>query len=83
MGGHFDIDNKLQSIQKLEDKLNESTIWDDPDYANQVSKELADLKKETTSFQNLKKDIENNLEMFELMEEEYEESIYSSLVDEE
>jgi len=83
LGGHFDIDNKLQSIQKLEDKLNESTIWDDPDYANQVSKELADLKKETTSFQNLKKDIENNLEMFELMEEEYEESIYSSLVDEE
>ncbi len=83
MGGHFDIESKLQSIQALEQKLNDSSIWNDPDYANQVSKELADLKKETISYANLKRDIENNLEMFQFMEEDFDESIYTSLVEDE
>ena len=50
LGGHFDLDAKKNRIQELEEKLNDSALWQMPEEANRVNSELVNLQKIVSGF---------------------------------
>jgi len=70
LGGHFDVEIKASRIKEIEQEMNKPNFWDDIETANSLNKELTILKKETTSYNNLTKELTSNLEMIELLEME-------------
>ena len=79
MGGHFDIDNKLQKVTELEEKMNEPDFWNDIEKSNRINQELINLKKETNSYIELSTKIENDKEMIELLETEFMDDLVNEL----
>lgn len=79
MGGHFDLDSKSEKIKSLEDSLNDSNIWDNPEMATKITSELACLKKEVSDYQEIKNKIEDELSFIELMTDEEKSSYIDEL----
>lgn len=79
MGGRFDIEEKTSKISEIEQIMNEPNFWDDIDKANSINKELTLLKKETSTYNNLTKEVSSNNEMLELLEIEFSEEISNEL----
>ncbi len=79
MGGLFDIDAKTSKISEIEEIMNKPNFWDDIEKANEFNKELTLLKKETSAYNNLNKEISSNKEMIELLEMEFSEEILKEL----
>ena len=48
-GGHFDPDNKLEEIKKLEQEMSNANFWDDREHAENVLGNLNNLKALTQS----------------------------------
>ncbi len=67
-GGHFDIELKTSRISKIESLMNEPNFWNDVDNANKLNQELTILKKESTTYNNLSKEITSSQEIIELLE---------------
>ena len=76
-GGHFDIDSKLLEIKKLEEETNDFKFWDDNDRAQRVIAKLNNLKFTTDNIVSLRSDVSDALDLISLLEEEYDEDIYS------
>lgn len=57
-------------------------FWNNIDKANNLNKELTILKKETSSYNNLNKEVEANKEVLELLELEYSEELATELENE-
>lgn len=70
MGGHFDLDGKQERVKSLEEKLNDSSIWDNPDNANKITTELANIKKDLKEYQHLVQLINDNIEFLTMLKEE-------------
>lgn len=79
LGGLFDIANKTTRIKEIEDIMNEPTFWDNPDKANKINKELTNLKKETSIYNNALKNINDNREILELLKLDESESLKQEL----
>lgn len=66
MGGHFDLDKKKSQIKDLQKELSEDGIWNDVDRANKLNKELSEIQKSVSDFDELasqSKDINELLDM--------------------
>lgn len=70
LGGHFDLDQKMQRLSELEILTNEPTFWDDIEMANEVNKEVSSLKKIVFSVSKLKEEISDYLELIPLISDE-------------
>lgn len=70
MGGHFDLDSKKLRIDSLESELNDSSIWDNPELATKKTSEVSALKKEVLEYTELKKSLEEEIELVGIMNEE-------------
>jgi len=55
----LNLENKKIRIKELEFIINEENFWKDPVNAQKISKELADLKDETSFFEKIKYDLLN------------------------
>lgn len=82
MGGYFDLDKKKAKIQELETILNSDNIWNDVDYANQVTASLVNCKKEVNHFLDLESNINDNLEIINILKSENDEELFSSVLKE-
>ena len=80
MGGHFDLDSKRQDIKSLEGELNSPSIWDNVDYANEINTKLNYIKKDVNEYDDIYNLINNNLEVLELLKEEYDEELFNSVI---
>jgi peptide chain release factor 2 len=69
----------MSQIEKLEKQMNEPNFWDNIDKANSINKELTLLKKETSQYKELSKQIDNDLEMTSLLELEPSEELQQEL----
>jgi peptide chain release factor 2 len=69
LGGHFDVTAKQNKIQILEEKINETNFWNDVNSANEVVKELSLLKKIVQKILETKKEIVDNLELIDILDE--------------
>ena len=74
-GGHFDIPLKKDEIKRLNEKVNQSSFWDDPKEAEKTLKELNELKNIVEPLDNLKTNIETSLELLEIVEGEEQEEL--------
>ncbi len=69
-GGHFDVDTKKERIKELEEKSNHSDFWNKKEEAEIIIKEINDLKGTVTGLEDLKDQVEGDLELAELLDRE-------------
>lgn len=79
LGGLFDVEKKQKRIEEIEQQMNQEGFWDDSQEANSLNKELIGIKKETSLYSKLLKDIEDSAEILQLLEIEYNEEIKKEL----
>jgi len=74
-GGFFDLDGWRSRADELEEKLKDSSLWQNTEEAKRVNKEFARLKERIQGFEKLEKDVEDLQVLLELAEEEQDESL--------
>lgn len=67
MGGHFDIEEKQRQIKIIEEKMNQPGFWDEIDSANKENQRLSSLKKETSEYKKLEKELQSCEEISEIL----------------
>lgn len=78
-GGFFDVDNKLITIDSLQEELNSEDIWKNQNYVDEVTAKISGLKSLTNEIIDLKKIVSNDLETLSLLEEDMDEEIFDLL----
>ena len=68
-GGHFDPEVKKNRIKELEDIMNGPNFWDDKKSSEEVLNELNQLKNKISNIEELKTNIESNLEIANMIKE--------------
>jgi peptide chain release factor 2 len=63
----------------LETELNESSIWDNPNLAKEKTTELSNLKKSIDEFNGIKKSIQDEIDLINIMDEDEKNDYISSL----
>lgn len=79
LGGYFDLDKQKNEVNVLENELNDSNIWNDVNYANDISKKLAVLKKNLSDYYELIDEINSLLDIIELLKIENDLSLQNEL----
>ena len=69
LGGHFDLESKKKRIEWLEQEMSKEGFWDNLENANLINKECSNLKKTTTSILSVKKELVDNLELINILDE--------------
>ena len=70
MGGHFDIDSKLNEIKNIELELQKEENYQDLNKINELNVKIQNLKKSTTKYQELSNHILANIELLDLLTED-------------
>ncbi len=78
-GGHFDILGKKDKISELENVTMGSDFWNDTEFANKTINEMNSLKEIVNLVENLKNDVNNDLELSELLLETNDEELLHNL----
>lgn len=63
LGGIFDLEEKKNRINELEEEQTKENFWQNVDRANEVNKKLSNLKKELNLYSDLNKQINEGLEL--------------------
>ena len=75
-GGHFDIDYKINKIKELEEQTTLENFWNNRSTAEEILKEITELKNLVSQISRLKTQIEDNVELIELVDiEEIENNV--------
>ena len=76
-GGHFDPDSKKKRIDELEAMMQDAHFWDNKKQSEQIINEANTLKNQLSEVTELKKKIEANIELLELLKVEDDEEMKS------
>ena len=68
-GGRFDPEIKKDRIKELENEMNNPNFWDDKSHSGEVLNELNSLKSKLSNIEELKLNIESNLEIANLIKD--------------
>ena len=68
-GGLFDPDVKKKRISELESEMNQPNFWDDKSHSEEVLSEINLLKSKIIDIEKLKKNIESNVEILNLIKD--------------
>lgn len=79
LGGIFDYDRKAEQLVEVERELEDAAIWQNPEKAEALNKERAALERIVKTLQNLGKRLDDDQELFALIEAEYDESLAQDL----
>lgn len=80
-GGHFDVDNKVKKLDICNEKLLDSTIWNDPKEAEKLTKEVSSLKEIINPIFKIKENIETLNQAFEFDERDIDNSLLDEFND--
>lgn len=80
-GGHFDPYNTEKRIKELENKMSSSKFWDSED-SNEIITEINLLKDKYFEINSIKQKIESNIELVNLLKEEFDSDIKMALENE-
>lgn len=69
-GGHFDTDTKIERVKELEKEQNDPTFWNNKEKSEQVIKEIKELRNVTERLEQVKKEFQENMDLFDLSLEE-------------
>ena len=78
-GGHFDIDSKQQEVDNLQKQTENSDFWNNHNHAEDILKQIKDLKSIITQVTDMKQAIETNIEMWQLLEVEDDSALRTDL----
>ena len=78
-GGHFDIPNKKEEINKLQKETEDQSFWNDREKAEETLSKQKELKDLVDSLESLKIEIESTLEVLNLLETEPDENLYDDI----
>ena len=78
-GGHFDIPNKKEEINKLQKETEDQSFWNDRNKAEETLSKQKELKDLVDSIESLKIEIESTLEVLNLLETEPDENLYDDI----
>ena len=74
-GGHFDIDSKIQEINKLQRETEQLDFWNNRENAEDTLKNLNELKELVDSIESIKNEINSTNELLNLLEVENDEEL--------
>ncbi len=78
-GGLFDLDEKRERIEELEQMMTVPDFWDDQNTAQKVIAEMNGLKSYVDNFDELEKELDNLKVSFELVKEEDDNELFAEL----
>lgn len=78
-GGIFDVDNKAERLEEVEQELELSSVWDNPERAQALGKERAELEAVVHKIKNLDQNLNDLNELWEMALAEKEESTLKSI----
>ncbi len=81
LGGHFDLDEKLEKISLYEEKMSMPNFWDSPREAQKLVAEMNKTKNVVVHFQELVSQYEDISTWMELAEEENDENIAADAIE--
>ena len=82
MGGYFDLTAKKEKILELQTKSEDSNFWNNREEAEDLIRELNDLKGQVNRVEKVEDKIKANLEVLSLLELEYDESLQKEVEEE-
>jgi len=74
-GGVFDLPEKETRLEHYQKQTEDSNLWDDPDRARQVMKQVADLGGEIEGWYRLRRRVDGALELAEMNDESLREDL--------
>ena len=78
-GGYFDISSKEEKIKELEHITTNSNFWNDKDYVQKVMDELNNLKEIVHNNSDIKKKIQDDLDLLDILELEFDSEIQKGI----
>ena len=69
-GGGFDLPGKIQEVKALEQQSADPALWNNPAHARQMMQRLAALQEDVTYWTDLRQEIQDTQEFYELGDEE-------------
>ena len=82
MGGYFDLTAKKEKILELQTKSEDSNFWNNREEAEDLIRELNDLKGQVNRVEKVEDKIKANLEVLSLLELENDESLQKEVEEE-
>ena len=76
----FDIPNLEKRLQELEEQTSNPEFWEDTENTAKVLSEIKKIKNKYTKYKELKKEINNLLELSDLVKLEYDEEIANDII---
>ena len=77
----FEISNLEIRLKNLESKTNNACFWEDSKNSTKILKEINEIKAKIHTYNNIKNNLENVIQMNDLIQEEKEESLEEELKD--
>ncbi len=81
-GGHFDVDKKKEELKSLQKETEDPSFWTNRDKKDQVLSEISNKKEIIDKIESMKKKIQDNLEILELLETENDEDLATQVATE-
>jgi len=80
-GGYFDLDTVKTTFAALEEQMNAPDFWSDPQNAQKVSKQAADLRTEVATWETFLQEIDDLFELTSVSEEEGDISLHDDVAE--
>ena len=82
-GGHFDVSAKKEEIKRLEELTLNPNFWDNREEATKIIDDTNSLKEIVSKIEGVKKRINNNLEIVDLLLVDFDEELLQNIEEEE
>ncbi len=79
-GGIFDVDQKRDRLQEVQQELEDSTVWNNPEKAQSLGRERVQLENVVNSIQALEANLKDATELFELAVQENDRATAESII---
>lgn len=73
-GGDFDWDVALRQLDELNARVEDPTLWDNPEQAQAVSRDRSRLEAQINTVKQMERDLEDGLMLAEMADEEGDEA---------
>lgn len=80
LGGIFDFDQKSERLTEVTRELEVPSIWDDPDYAQKLGQERANLEKIVTTLSQHRDTLNDAQDLLELAAEEDDQDTFDAVI---
>lgn len=82
LGGIFDYDLKKDRLTEVELELGEASVWEKPDYAQELGRERSSLEKVVGTIDRMYSGLDDSRELLSLAQEEKDEELLQEVVSE-